>query len=97
MVSIFIIVMNKRKIGFDLGLSLNFWGLILGFVLGIGPLPIQAQVVNTGFADSTGGIRLGSEPLVLGAQLDIYRNWGPTRSQQIPDLVSSSSLNQWAK
>jgi hypothetical protein len=57
---------------------------------------LAAQVVNTGFADSTGGIRLGSEPLVLGAQLDIYRNWGPSRSQQIPDLVSSSSLNQWA-
>jgi hypothetical protein len=72
----------------------------LGLILGIGllgcPLMLRAQVVNTGFADSTGGIRLGSEPLVLGAQLDIYRNWGPSRSQQIPDLVSSSSLNQWA-
>lgn len=71
-------------------------GLILGIVLVGYPAILEAQVVNTGFADSTGGIRLGSEPLVLGAQLDIYRNWGPSKSQAIPDLVSSSSLHQWA-
>ena len=71
-------------------------GLILGFVLVGCPAILEAQVVNTGFADSTGGIRLGSEPLVLGAQLDFYRNWGPSESQAIPDLVSSSSLHQWA-
>ena len=71
-------------------------GLILGIVLVGCPAILEAQVVNTGFADSTGGIRLGSEPLVLGAQLDFYRNWGPSKSQAIPDLVSSSSLHQWA-
>ncbi|MFZ9499740.1 MAG: hypothetical protein ACO28S_07165, partial [Bacteroidia bacterium] len=75
-----------------------------GFLLGIvgvvlfllTPSVLWAQVVNTGFADSSGGIRLGNEHLVLGAQLDLYRNAGPSKGSQIPDLVSSASLNQWS-
>jgi hypothetical protein len=52
------------------------------------PVLLHAQVVNTGFADSTGGIQLGNEHLVLGAQLDLYRNVGPSEAIQIPDIVS---------
>ena len=66
------------------------WGLVKE------PVLLHAQVVNTGFADSTGGIQLGNEHLVLGAQLDLYRNVGPSEDIQIPDIVSSASLNQWS-
>ncbi len=75
-----------------------FKSIIFIMVWGLVSLPgsLRAQVVNTGFADSSGGIRLGNEHLVLGAQLDLYRNAGPSKGSQIPDLVSSASLNQWS-
>lgn len=76
----------------------------VGFLLGIvgvvifllTPPGLSAQVVNTGFADSSGGIRLGNDQWVLGAQLDLYRNWSSSKAKEIPDLVSSSSLHQWS-
>jgi hypothetical protein len=30
-----------------------------------------AQIANTGFADSTGGVRLGNAQLALGASIDV--------------------------
>ncbi|MFM7380792.1 MAG: hypothetical protein ACKO2X_06750, partial [Bacteroidota bacterium] len=54
------------------------------FVLGFFLLTriASAQVVNTGFADSSGGIRLGNDQWVLGAQLDLYRNWSNTKATE---------------
>jgi len=80
---------RPNRVGFLLGIV----GVVL-FLLA--PSGLRAQVVNTGFADSSGGIRLGNDQWVLGAQLDLYRNWSSSKAQEIPTLVSSSSLHQWS-
>jgi hypothetical protein len=67
-------------------------------LIGIGLVLVHtavAQIANTGFADSTGGVRLGNAQLALGASIDVYRTFSRTDREEITGLVSSSRLNEW--
>lgn len=69
------------------------WGIGAGLLCWC--MGATAQITNTGFADSTGGIRLGNADLALGAGLDVYRNFSGAADEEALYLVSSTRLNEW--